>query len=385
MFAYLLVSFFGYPALKHEVWRKIVSGKTSHLAAPLLRLLLTDLSYCYLGAVKLRNFLYSKGCLKSHAADAVVMSIGNITAGGTGKTPLVIWLCNLLGEKKIATAILTRGYKSKKGIFYDEPAILVKSCPNVKVVVNPDRVAGAAEAVSKFATQVLVMDDGFQHRRLRRDLDIIAIDATCPFGYGKLLPAGLLRESLCALKRADAVIITRSDQVGEGELVRIEHELLNINAKLTIAKSIHAPICAKSVGRQKLTLEELEGKRVFAFCGIGNPQAFLSTIEKLGMQLLGSKFYNDHYHYTEDDMADIYEEAKYLGAELILTTHKDWTKTALQGQIQKDIPFAYLPIEIKFTAGDDKLRALIEDALQGRIAKKQKGQAQENLKCTKSC
>ena len=224
------------------------------------------------------------------------------------------------------------------------------------------------------------MDDGFQHRRLARNLDIVTIDATKPFGYGKLLPAGLLREPICSLKRAHAVVITRCDQVSEVDLTRLEEKLLGINQDLLITRSIHAPVCAKSLEHMEISLDELKGKKVFAFCGIGNPDAFLNTVRRLGVTLVGSKIYEDHYHYTHDCLTDIQKQACSLNAEIILTTQKDWTKAAPLLQqaavlscsdlpsAKKDITFAYLAIELKFPAGEDKITQLIEDTLAGKIS-----------------
>ena len=333
----------------------------------------------YASAVRLRAFLYSKRLLKTHYAGAKVISIGNITVGGTGKTPLVIWLCKLLQQKEIRCAILTRGYKAtqnsklKTQNYPDEPAILSQSCPQAKVIVNPDRVAGAAEAVDKFGAEVLIMDDGFQHRRLARDLDIVTIDATQPFGYGKLLPAGLLREPVTALGRADAVVITRCDQIQESELAELEQKLKQINPNMIIARSIHAPIRAESTQSKKIGLESLKDRRVFAFCGIGNPGAFFSTIKELGSYLIGSKIYDDHCRYTEKDISDISAQAKNVKADLILTTQKDWTKLPIENRKSKiGTLFAYLAIELRFISGEDKLRGLIENTLAGKIpAKKQ--------------
>ena len=306
--------------------------------------------------------------MKTHTSDVPVISIGNITVGGTGKTPLVIWLYNLLRERNIHCAILTRGYKATQN-YEDEPAILTKSCPEARVIVNPDRVTGAAEAVNDFDAKVLIMDDGFQHRRLARDLDIVVIDATCPFGYGKILPAGLLREPVTSLKRADAAVITRCDQRTEAQLAQLEKELQRINPDMIIAKSIHKPICAKSMVGEENSIEELKGKKIFAFCGIGNPDAFLDTIKELGTNLVGSKVYNDHYHYGDKCLADIYEQARHLKADLILTTQKDWfsAQYAIRNT-QYEIPLAYLAIELKFTAGGDKLKVLIGDTLAGKIS-----------------
>ncbi|MHC4639007.1 MAG: tetraacyldisaccharide 4'-kinase [Planctomycetota bacterium] len=362
-----------------QSYRKLISGQKAGSVATLLRLLLCIAAAGYSIAIRLRNFLYSKEWLKVHRVDAAVISIGNITVGGTGKTPLVVWLCNQLAQnsqlktQNYNCAILTRGYKSKAQETQngkDEVAVLAESCPGAEVVVNPDRVAGAAEAISKFGAKVLIMDDGFQHRRLARDLDIVTIDATLPFGYGKMFPAGLLREPVASLMRADAVVMTRCDQINETELSELERKLRAINPDMIVARSIHAPVCAKSTDNQVIRVERLEGKKIFAFCGIGNPDAFFNTIRALRCELTGSKVYDDHYHYTDGCLADIYEQAERLKADLILTTQKDWTKIPRTASVRKDIQLAYLAIEIKFLAGQDKLTGLIEDTLAGKISKK---------------
>ena len=361
------------PRLNQQSYLKLISGRKSGLSAALLRFFLSVAAVSYSIAIGLRALLYSKGLLETHPAGAKVISIGNITVGGTGKTPVVIWLCKFLQEKGIRCGILTRGYRAthnsklKAQNYPDEPAILSESCPQAKVIVNPDRVAGAAEAVNKFGAQVLIMDDGFQHLRLARDLDIVTIDATQPFGYGKLLPAGLLREPVTALGRADAVVITRCDQIKESDLAELERNLQQINPNMIIARSIHAPICAKSTKNKEISLESLKNKKVFVFCGIGNPQAFLNTVNRLGCDVVGSRLYNDHHHYTADDVIGIYEQAVHLKAELILTNQKDWTKIVWLGALREEMPFAYLAIELKFISGEDKLKGLIECTLAGKI------------------
>jgi tetraacyldisaccharide 4'-kinase len=302
----------------------------------------------------------------------VVISIGNITTGGTGKTPLVIQLCKSLQQKNLRCAVLTRGYKThtsneNQEPRTDEPAILSKSCPAAKVIVNPDRVEAASDAVNKFGSNVLIMDDGFQHRRLERDVDIITMDAIRPFGYGKILPAGLLREPITALKRADAVVLTRCDQASDAELSKIEERLRLTSPDIIIARSIHRPVCVKSFNNKEIAFEELKNKKVFAFCGIANPDAFLRTIEGLRAHLAGSKIYNDHHHYSKNDVADISERAKYLNADLILTTEKDCSKTILLAANKKEPSFAYLVIELTFNTGEDKITQLIEEALAGKI------------------
>ncbi len=394
-------------------YRRLISGQSCGLGAVILRFLLGIAAMVYSTAMRLRNLLYSKGWLKTYHANAPVISIGNITTGGTGKTPLVIWLCNQITKnlklktKNYRCAILTRGYKTRRASCVarrarnrrntqyairnteiDEPAILADSCRGTEVIVNPDRVAGATEAVDKFGAKVLIMDDGFQHRRLARDADIVTIDGTRPFGYGKVLPAGLLREPLISLKRADAVVITRCDQITGAQLAQLEEKLQQVNPDMLIARSMHSPICVKymepfvipakagiqesgetvdSCLRRNDSIDELKGKKIFAFCGIGNPDAFLNTVKGLGAKLVGSKIYDDHHQYTNNDISDIYERAGHLNAVLILTTQKDWTKIALSGLAERDIPLAYLAIELKFLAGEDKLKRLIESALAGKI------------------
>jgi tetraacyldisaccharide 4'-kinase len=218
------------------------------------------------------------------------------------------------------------------------------------------------------------MDDGFQHRRLGRDLDIVTVDATMPFGSNRaggkprILPAGLLREPVSALKRADAVLLTRCDQVDEAKLPKIEEKLHQVGPDVKIARSIHAAVCVKSLIQNQIGIEELKGKKIFAFCGIGNPNAFLSTVKDLKLNLVGSKIYNDHHCYTEECLTDIYEEARYLQADLILTTQKDWSKAILPTSAEKDIMFAYLAIELKIIAGENELTQLIEDKILSKIS-----------------
>ncbi|UCC97272.1 MAG: tetraacyldisaccharide 4'-kinase, partial [Phycisphaerales bacterium] len=201
------------------------------------------------------------------------------------------------------------------------------------------------------------------------DLDIVTVDATEPFGYGRLLPAGLLREPVSSLKRAHAVVITRCNQVPEAELTKLEGKLHAANPELAIARSIHSPVCARGADNKEISVGQLNGKRAFAFCGIGNPEAFLETIKALGGELAGSKVYDDHFHYTERCLADICGQAENSGADIILTTQKDWTKISRLTQRTQDILLAYLAIEIKFVAGQDRLTSLIEATLAGRISR----------------
>jgi len=359
--------------LDQEYYRKLISGQIGGIAS-IVRLLLPILSFFYGIVIRSRNILYNIGLLRTHRVNKPVISIGNITVGGTGKTPLVIWLCRWLsGQMK--TVVLTRGYKAATSqgetnqTYDDEPQILAKSCPGIKVVVNPDRVEGASEAIRKFGAEVLIMDDGFQRRRLTRDIDIVTIDATKPFGYSRLLPAGLLREPVGGLRRADAVIITRCDQVNEIQLKMIEKQIENITKDAILATTTHKVVIARLADGEGIIPEELKNKRIFAFCGIGNPHSFIATIQNLGCKVTGSKTFNDHHRYREEDIKEILFQSNKAYANLILTTQKDWTKIEYNNILNSGISksMGYLEIKLEFISGEEKIRGLIEKALAVKI------------------
>ena len=291
------------------------------------------------------------------------MSVGNITAGGTGKTPLVAWLCNYFAERNITTAVLTRGYKLRDCDLADEPVILAKNCPKAEIIVNADRTAGAKKAITERNAKLLIMDDGFQHRKLARDVDIVAVDATEPFGCEKLLPAGFLREPVSSLKRADAVVITRINQTRPGKIDEIKKRILNISPNIVFASAIHKPICARLIKDKQIAINELAGKRLYAFCGIGNPDAFFQTLAELALNIVAARVYNDHHRYTESDITEICEDGRYKQAEMIITTQKDWIKTALLCGERIDIPIAWLAVELEFIQGWQEIITLVENAV----------------------
>jgi len=362
--------------LNQDFYLKLISGQKHGFWAFMLRLLLSVVSVFYWIAVGIRNLLFDQKIIKQHKEDVPVLSVGNITAGGTGKTPLVIWLCNLLKEKNIRCAVLTRGYKAEnfesldgQQAFMDEPAVFEQNCPDVPVIIQADRIAGAILAVDTYSAKALIMDDGFQHRKLYRDLDIITIDAMDPFGSGKLLPAGLLREPAGSLRRADIVVMTRCDKVSKENLEAIAAEIWQINPDLPIVKSIHQPVSIIYSNTKIAPPDELNGKNVFAFCGIGNPNAFFETLKVLGANLTGCRSFNDHYHYVAEDINKIAQTASKSDAKMILTTEKDWTKiqSLLAAQNLSEIPFAFLKIDMKIIDGEEKFRRLIENALASKI------------------
>jgi tetraacyldisaccharide 4'-kinase len=303
----------------------------------------------YACAMRLRNWAYAVGLAKSYAAETPVICVGNITTGGTGKTPMVAWVVRQLRLLGRQPAILTRGYKATGG--KSDEAELLKNLTAAEVVVNPDRRAGAAAAVAAGA-DVLVMDDGFQHRRLRRDLDIVLIDATRPFGYGACLPAGRLREPLCGLRRAGAIVITRGDQVSSDRLADLRDRLQRLAPQATLAVATHKPTGIIDEAGQTQPADSLVGRRVMLFCGLGNPEAFTRSAEALGAQIVGSCALADHVEYTPAVVRRICEAGRKAQAQILLTTQKDGVKVSA-GDFS--LPIRQLAVEMDITEGEEAL------------------------------
>ncbi|MGH2270664.1 tetraacyldisaccharide 4'-kinase [Anaerohalosphaeraceae bacterium U12dextr] len=356
--------------MNQAAYRMLISGQDRRLRAVLLRAVLRCFALVYAAAVRCRNLLYQYGLIRSHAMQVPVISIGNITTGGTGKTPLVIWLCRYLSQKQIRCAVLTRGYKTTAGEMSDEPALLAKSCPGVQVVVHPDRVAGAEKALRDYQPQVLVLDDGFQHQRIQRDLNIVAIDATCPFGYDKLLPAGLLREPISELKRADAAIITRFDLADAQQASHIEQRIRDLAGPIPVARAVHRHTHAILTNGQPLPLEKLRTMKLFVYCGIGNPQAFMHCLQQDGFTIVGTCFFNDHHDYTMQDIKSIAAKAQHCGADMAVCTQKDWVKTAVFCRQIESFSFGAMALELEFAANAEAIEALIDQVIQRQAHKK---------------
>jgi tetraacyldisaccharide 4'-kinase len=350
--------------LNQTAYRNIISGQNQRPAATVMRGLLAGMSLPYSAAVRIRNALYNCGILRTHKVHIPVISIGNLTTGGTGKTPLVIWLCKYLCQRGLRCAVLTRGYKTPVGELSDEPAVLAKNCPGIQVIVDPDRVHGAKTAIDRYSSEALVLDDGFQHRRLARDLNIVAVDATCPFGYEKLLPAGLLREPLEELKRADAVVITRFDLADSEQILNIEKFIHQIAGDIPIARAIHRHTHAVTLTGQTIPPEQLRQQKLFVYCGIGNPQAFVNCLTQDQMTVVGTKFFNDHHVYTLKDVRAIAAQAHQCGADMAICTQKDWVKTAAFCRQADEIDFGALVMELEFISNADIIRQQVDKAIE---------------------
>ncbi len=306
----------------------ILSGRRKGLGVSLMRAALAVASWPYAGLMRLRRSAYRAGMLPSRNAEAPVVCVGNLTTGGTGKTPMVAWVVQQLQQLGLVPAVLTRGYKAGDGV--SDEAELLGQATGAAVVVDPDRVAGAGRAVAGQA-DVLVMDDGFQHLRLRRDLDIVLIDATRPWGYGHCLPRGILREPVAALRDAGAVVITRADQTGSKAVDNIRRRIREIVPDAPIALASHRPAGVIDASGERHPLDVLAGRKVCAFCGIGNPEAFFRTLESLNARVVSRHALDDHYEYgpqLEQTTCQACGERTSCPAQVMITTAKDYVKIA---------------------------------------------------------
>ena len=314
----------------------------------------------YAAVMRLRRWAYRRGLLARDRAAVPVICVGNLTTGGTGKTPMVVWVVRTLEGLGRRPAVLTRGYKAVRGA--SDEAELLRHLTGANVVVNPDRVAGAATAVANGA-DVLVMDDGFQHLHLCRDLDIVLIDATNPFGGGCCLPVGRSREPLSALRDAGAIVLTRTDVAAEAQVEKLRRRLERLAPQASLHAAVHAPVKIIDHEGRPQAPQCLAGRKVFAFCGIGNPRGFLATVEGLGASLVGHLNLRDHVRYKPILLETVCRLADARGADVLLTTQKDGVKLAA---FSIDRPIWQLAIEIEITEGRRELEERIGRVVAGK-------------------
>jgi tetraacyldisaccharide 4'-kinase len=331
----------------------------------------------YGAATRARLALYKRGLLPTYKVEAPVLSVGNITVGGTGKTPLVGRLARAVAlrrDKRVC--ILTRGYgrtDERRRVLVsdgmrvladareggDEPLLLAESLRGVAAVLSDaDRVAAARWAIEHLHSEVFILDDGFQHLRIARDMDIVTVDGTDPFGGGRLLPRGRLREPVAGLARADCVVITRADQAQDLERLRKELERLSGGRPVFSSR-------ARTSGVRPLTHQDEPfdaasvPQPVAAFCAVGNPDAFFAHVRGDGHTLAYTRAFPDHHVYNAQDAEALSRQAQEAGARLLLTTAKDAVK--LQS-LRFDLPCRVLEIEIELD-DEEGLLGLVDEAV----------------------
>lgn len=327
---------------------------------PLLRVLLWPISLIYGAAVRARVWMFQKGWLKKKRLKGTVISVGNLTVGGTGKTPMVIWLAeNFLAEGK-RVAILSRGYRGSNGSSDEIELMKFRLQDRVTFGVGKDRFAEGQRLESRQPVDIFLLDDGFQHLQLARDLDLLLVDSSRPLRNQSLLPGGRLREPLSAIHRADIVVFTR------------------VNDQLSLKRAIQEfpqfpifPASTQLMRYRRMTADqqslepaiELPPQPVFVFCGIGNPEAFFADADRWGNVIAGRAAYRDHHFYSAADIRRLEDSAKAAGARSFLTTEKD-------SQNLGDLRFSALPIfycEIEMRVADKPaFQAALERVIRDR-------------------
>lgn len=356
----------------------------------LLTSFLLGLSFIFSFCSQARLFLYKNRILKSRSLGCLVVVVGNLTVGGTGKTPVVEKFARNLTERGRKVAILSRGYKSKPEAIYrrffrwithgeqkppkvvsdgcnvlldselagDEPFMLAKNLPGVVVLVDKDRVKAGRYAIEKFGVDTLILDDGFQYLRLKGRLNLLLIDKTNPFGNGYLLPRGNLREPIKHLKRASYILLTKSDGILDTAL---EDSIRKFHPHVEIIECAHKPQYLQSFSdpKQVISIDDLQDKKIAAFCGIAVPESFERFLLNKGAQLVVREQFLDHHRFSREELEHLLQQAKIKEAEFIITTEKDAVR--LPVDFKPSIPLYYLRLEIEILKGDhDFEKALSE-------------------------
>jgi len=351
------------------------------------------LSLLYRIGVQIRAYCYQKGWLKSHRLACIVISVGNLTVGGTGKTPMTIYLARLCQRIGYRSVIVCRGYKGSAsepgGIVSDgqtvrmtytdagdEPLMIARQLQNIPVVIGSNRYRAGCLAISKFAPDVIILDDGFQHLKLARDINLILLDYTHPFGNTLLLPGGPLREPLQALKRADACIFTRCDNQHSPEHDKIRQKINLLRNRRPLFKTVHRPVirgmvpagtmlpdgCLAAYHRPVASGKlETEAIAVFGFCGLAHNANFKNTLKPLGFQMAGFSEFPDHYGYTDKDIRTIQTSAVACGAKQMVTTDKDYTR--LDSAVIWPVDLIVVGVEIQFAGNASRFDNYIRKRL----------------------
>lgn len=357
----------------HHYFLELINGRHNGVFANCLRALLLAFSWIYGGIIAIRNLAYDHHLLRrNRPAVPLIISIGNITAGGTGKTPAVLMLSQAL-SKSTPLAILSRGYKSpaetKKhplilcqgsGPLFsaaqcgDEPYLLAQNLPEAIVIVGKNRSASAQMAYS-LGAKIVVLDDGMQHRRLDRDLEIVMIDARNPFGNGYLLPRGLMREHAYALKRADLLILNHVEE--DNHYSHVQQQLKHYSDAPTVGVRLELQHIYND---QRQPILSLSKKRVGIFCGIANPERFQQTVSQQGAQVIKHHFLPDHAPFDRNALMQFAKECQAQGAEFLVCTEKDFVKLDLPNNLP--IPVAWLQMHLRVVNDASHWRAFIEKA-----------------------
>ena len=344
---------------------------------------LKALSFLFAFVVSVRYLLYKAGALRRYPLGIQVISIGNVTAGGTGKTPVTELFARTLAAKGRKVAILSRGYRRKEASWWqrmftqvidpplvvsdgkrvrldsavggDEPYMLASNLPGVAVVVDRDRVKAGRYAIKRLGCDTIILDDGFQYQRLKHSVEVVLVDATNPFGNGNMLPRGILREPVRHLKRADLIFLTKC----RGDVSETVSEIRKYNKKAEIVKCSHSPKVLKDVwSREEFPLSWLEGKTVCTLSGIASPKGFENSLRNLGAKVVWCERYADHHRYDPSEILYALNRTADMGSDALVTTEKD----AVRFPRFETVPVKclYLRIAIDILDGVENFKKMVD-------------------------
>ena len=367
----------------------LMAGRRRAFTDRMMVALLFFASRFYRMAIQFRNWMYDKRVIRHRALGCLVVSIGNVSCGGTGKTPVVEVFARSLSAQGRKVAILSRGYRSKKLTFRqklaarfkqqkidlppkvvsdgknllldseyagDEPFMLASNLPDVAVVVDKDRVKSGIYAIENFGTDVIILDDGFQYLMFKAHINIVLVDSTDPFGNGHVLPRGILREPIKNIRRADYIFLTKSD--GSHKLEHLKNFIRRHTRRAEIIECCHKPKhLVKLFTGEQMPLEMLSGLKVAALSAIARPESFEGFLEQLGAKLVLKDHYADHHRYTQQEIIDFINQAKAAGAEYIVTTEKDAVRIPKLDRC--DVPLYFLRIQIDILSGRESFEQCI--------------------------
>lgn len=361
-------------AARRSPFIDLISGRRGGIARQLARAGLALLAVPYGLIIRIRNLCYSTIAPLRRRAACPVVSVGNITVGGTGKTPMAACIARMLIDRGRKVAILSRGYKGRPvepienanapappwRLESDEALVLQRRCPEATIVIDADRVSGARAAVDA-GCDVIVLDDGFQHRRLARDLDIVLIDATHPFGFGRMLPRGLLREPPSSLRRADIIVLTRSDEIDPSDRMLLLATIRQCSRGRPIVLAAHRITGFQDVGGILLSGQDPGAVRAVIFAGIANFDSFRRAVEHIGVSVAAAYEYPDHHDYSNEEIAAICDVAVELEANAVVTTEKDAVKLVGRWP-ERNCRLLVLNLEIEFFDDGHQVLARALDA-----------------------
>lgn len=352
-----------------DYWKDIISGKNNSFLGHFISFLLLLLSFIYIAIWEVYLFLYTSGILRRKKVKAKVISFGNLTLGGTGKTQFVIkFLDDTSGDKKVA--VLLRGYKSKtkkdisvvsdgKGNilppkYSDEGYLIADKSKHSVVIVGKKRVKAAKIAMENFNCETVVLDDGYQYLKIKKDIEILLIDASIPFKNYKIFPRGILRENFKNISRADIIIITKINFAEE--VLKLKKAILNIKQDIPIMETKYKILHLKEIFSNKIErVDMVENKKVVVISGIANPEVFEEEIKKINPLSFRSYRFSDHHFYTENDFKNILSGMKNR-EEIIITTEKDAVKIK---EIKIDIPVYSTVLDIEIIKGEEIWKKIV--------------------------